>query len=267
MWAKLQKTKLITIFVPKLVFLNMTIDINSSYKKLTPFINRLPELFETEGETIYKARNEIKVFTVEGEKVVVKAFKVPHIINQIAYSLFRPSKALRSYRYALELQKRGFLTPTPIAYIQLFEGVLLKRSFYVSGYTEGVTMRREFNYNYSLTEHIAYILKAFATYTARLHDAGIYHLDYSNGNILYTEEGGDLLFELVDLNRIRFKKVTAEMGWKSFHRLDFSLEMLEIAAREYALQRHLDVEESIVKITAYNLRTMKPIPIHSVKQG
>jgi len=59
------------------------------------------------------------------------------------------------------------------------------------------------------------------------------------------------------VNRVQFRKVTEAMAYKSFSRLDFSIEMLEITAREYALQRHLDVEKSIFEITELNLKTMQ----------
>jgi hypothetical protein len=237
----------------------MKLFINPACSALTSFVENLPDMFDMEGQTLYKARNELKVFTpVEGWKVTVKSFKTPHPVNRIAYTFFRPSKALRSYRYAFDIQARGFHTPEPVACVLTFRGGLLHRSFYVSAYSGGETMRREFCFLYPMDDRKARVLRAFTAFTARLHEAGIYHHDYSNGNILYAEEKGRLRFELVDLNRIRFQKVSQQMGWKAFHRLDFSLEMLETVAREYALQRHLDVEESIVRIREYNIKTMKP---------
>jgi hypothetical protein len=96
-----------------------------------------------------------------------------------------------------------------------------------------------------------------------LHEKEIYHTDYSNGNILYKRVGENILFQLIDVNRIKFKKVTEKMAYKTFHRLDLSIEMLEIVAREYALQRQMDVEKSIVEIKRLNLKTMRPIQIGS----
>ncbi|MDR1937822.1 MAG: lipopolysaccharide kinase InaA family protein [Tannerellaceae bacterium] len=237
----------------------MSIVIHPACIALSDFINRLPALFATEGERIYKGRNELKVFRAGERKVVVKSFKVPHLVNRIAYTFFRPSKARRSYDYSLELIARGFHAPAPVAYIETFEAGLLKNSYYVSGYAAGVTMREEFCFIYPNTEEKTRILLAFAAFTARLHEAGIYHRDYSNGNILYTVQGeGDIRFELVDVNRILFRNVSWEMGCKSFHRMDFSIEMLEIVAAEYARRRNLDVEKTIAKTVACNIKTMKP---------
>lgn len=47
-------------------------------------------------------------------------------------------------------------------------------------------------------------MTAFAEFTARLHEAGILHLDYSPGNILYDKIGEEYHFSLVDINRMHF---------------------------------------------------------------
>ena len=48
------------------------------------------------------------------------------------------------------------------------------------------------------------VVKAFAQYTARLHEAGILHRDYSPGNILFDKIDGEYQFSLVDINRMSF---------------------------------------------------------------
>jgi len=234
----------------------MNLVINSEYNSLSDWIKGIPSFFSIQGETIYKARNEIKTFDTNFGKIVVKSFQIPHIINRFAYSFLRFSKAKRSYTYSLEIQKRGFETPNPIAYIELFKMGLLSESYYVSTHTDYVLMRN-FSFDKKLTDDDVEILKAFARFTAQLHEKEIFHKDYSNGNILYKREGKNIFFHLIDVNRIKFKKVTDKMAYKTFHRLDFSVEMLEIVAKEYALQRQMDVEKSIVTITRLNLKTMR----------
>lgn len=49
-------------------------------------------------------------------------------------------------------------------------------------------------------------MTAFAEFTARLHEAGILHLDYSPGNILYDKIGEEYHFSLVDINRMHLAK-------------------------------------------------------------
>jgi len=239
----------------KNTFMNLVI--RPEYNRLTDWIKEIPSLFPGQGKTIYKGRNELKVFDTDFGKMVVKSFRIPHIINRFAYSFLRLSKAKRSYTYSLEILKRGFPTPQPIAYMELFKTGLLSESYYVSGYSDYVSMKN-FSFIKKLTEEDTGILKAFACLTARLHEKEIYHTDYSNGNILYKKEGENVFFDLVDVNRIQFKKVTEKQAYKAFHRLDLSIEMLEIVAREYALQRRMDPEKSTAEIKRLNLKTMRP---------
>jgi tRNA A-37 threonylcarbamoyl transferase component Bud32 len=234
----------------------MNIIIHPEYTYLNDFILNLPSFFNKSGDLIYKSRNELKVFNTERGKVVVKSFKVPHIINGFAYAFLRKSKAKRSYNYSMEIRKRGFDVPAPVAYIEIFRFGLLAGSYYISTFADGATMR-DFTYTQSITKEQSEILKAFAGFTARLHEAEIYHSDYSNGNILYQKKNDTILFDLVDVNRVKFKKVTEEMGYKSFHRMDLSLDMIKVVAKEYALLRGYDVEKSIGKIKTYNQKTMK----------
>jgi len=235
----------------------MKIVVHPEYNYLSDWIKDIPSFFSTQGETIFKVRNEIRIFDTDSGKIAVKSFQIPHIINRFAYSFLRLSKAERSYVYSLEILKRGFNTPQPIAYIERFKAGLLSESYYVSGYSDYLWMKT-FSFIKELTEEDVVILKAFAQLTARLHEKEIYHRDYSNGNILYKKEGENVLFDLVDVNRMQFGKVTEKMAYNAFHRMDLSIEMLEIVAREYALQRQMDVEKSIAEIKRLNLKTLRP---------
>jgi len=235
----------------------MNLIIQQEYNHLADWIKEIPTFFSTQGETIYKGRNELKVFDTDFGKVVVKAFQIPHIINRFAYSFLRVSKAGRSYVNSLEIIKRGFQTPHPIAYMELFKTGLLSESYYVCDYSDYLSMKK-FDFFTELTKEDVEIIKAFGQFTALLHEKKIYHTDYSNGNILYKKKNENILFNMVDVNRIRFTEVTEAMAYKSFHRMALSIEMLEMVAREYALQRHFDVEKSIAEIKRLNLKTMRP---------
>jgi len=237
----------------------MKLVVHPDYNRFKDWIKKLPSFFSTQGETIFKERNEIKVFDTDFGKITVKSFRTPHIINRFAYSFLRLSKAERSYAYSLEILKRGFQTPQPIAYIELFKMGLLSESYYVSGYSDYISMKafNITNYTKKLTEEDTEILKAFARFTARLHEKEIYHKDYSNGNILYKKEESTVSFYLVDVNRMEFKKVTEKMACRAFHRMDLSSEMLEIVVREYALQCGMDVEKSVAEMKRLNQKTMR----------
>ena len=93
----------------------MKLVLNPSYCQLRNFVQKLPISFPTLGDCIYKARNELRKFSYEGQWYVVKNYKVPLFINRIAYTFFRPSKASRAYEYALKLRSMGIETPAPVA--------------------------------------------------------------------------------------------------------------------------------------------------------
>ena len=73
------------------------IEINPDYPAFTSVLQNIPSLFSQHGETIHKARNELKVMELEGVQSVVKAFRVPNFINQFAYAYIRKSKAYKSF--------------------------------------------------------------------------------------------------------------------------------------------------------------------------
>src|SRR6187402_1584834 len=77
-------------------------------------------------------RNIIKLFELEGKTINIKSFKIPNIINKIAYKYFRKSKARRSFEYATILLEKGIGTPMPIAFLENFNFIGLKDSYYVS---------------------------------------------------------------------------------------------------------------------------------------
>jgi serine/threonine protein kinase len=87
-----------------------------------------------------------------------------------------------------------------------------------------------------------YILKAFALFTAKLHESGIYHRDYSPGNILFDEKNDEVKFCLVDINRMRFGEVSIEKGCENLARLWGQKPMFELIAKVYAEARRTDIQ-------------------------
>ncbi|MDR2139985.1 MAG: lipopolysaccharide kinase InaA family protein [Tannerella sp.] len=216
---------------------------NPRFQAFDSFVRSIPDTFDREGLTIYKQRNEIKVFEVAGIAINVKRYKKPHLLNRIAYTFFRPSKAERSYHYAFRLQELNIDTPEPVACILIKKNGLLHLSYYVS---------RQAPYKHTMYEFgrgsIAgreFILQAFAGYTARLHEAGIYHRDYSPGNILFGHEKEEVRFCLVDINRMRFGPVSVGKGCAAFARLWGPEPMFRLLAEYYAKARGVAVEPCV----------------------
>ncbi len=214
----------------------------SNYHPLLPSFEGIREIFSGDTHSIHKARNELKIIELNGIKTVVKSFKVPHLLNQIVYTYFRKSKAYKSYHNALRLEELGISTPKPIALIEFYELGLLGESFFIAEYFE-----YDFTIRTPLLEPLEdreTIFKAFAAYTYDLHKCGVWHLDYSPGNILIKKHEGDYQFSIVDINRMEFRPITALEGCENFNKLWASDEEIEIMGREYA--RLCGLDETIV---------------------
>ncbi|MBR4592140.1 MAG: hypothetical protein IKO35_02920 [Elusimicrobiaceae bacterium] len=162
------------------------------------FMQTLPGFFSSGGTIIHNARNQIRVFDVNGRKINIKKFCIPPIVNRILYSLgWRTPKAVATYRNAQEILKRGFHTPAPYGYRIERKGGLINFSYFISEQIENMRPIREGGSDPAL-------IQALAQYTAALHAHGLFHRDFTPGNILYRVENGEYQFSLVDINRFRF---------------------------------------------------------------
>ena len=227
------------------------VHVDAGFCTLTSYVKALPALFKYDsGTVIYKGRNELREMDWYGTKVVIKSFRVPNLINRIAYGVFRSSKAQRSFEYAEMLRREGIGSPTPVAYYTERNGLLFTRSYYVS-------LKSECPYSYVNLMRGDFpgqeeILRAIARTTAALHEKGYLHKDYSRGNILFRHTDKGVEVEIIDLNRIRFRTVDMEEGCRNFERLPGTPEMFAILADEYAKARGFDANECLKLILKYN---------------
>lgn len=215
--------------------------LNSKYPLFKELLLNIKEHFTNSDESIHKARNELKIIEYSDMSTVVKAFRVPNILNQFVYSYFRDSKAKKSYDYSLKIN--GF-TPEPIGYIEFYSFGLLKESFFIS---------QKFDYDFTIREPLLdkdfdereNIFKAFARFTCELHESGIYHNDYSPGNILIKKEADDYIFKIVDINRMKFFDLDQESRAKNFSKLWADDDVLEIIGVEY--KKHYKCDDSFIE--------------------
>lgn len=233
----------------------MKVIINPQYNDIKDFVYSIPTIFTTEGEMLYDgARNKLKVFQAGGRAINVKSYRVPIFINRIIYTFFRKSKAERSYRYAQHLLSEGFLTPSPVAYIEMKEGGLLSKSYYISLHTpmQGNLRILDYENEEMPSDEKCAIATAFGKYTAQLHKKGILHTDYSPGNILYEEVDGSYRFSLVDINRMRFGSVPKLLGLRNFSRLWGDPKVFEAMGKAYAQEMGYDPQECCDEIIKCN---------------
>lgn len=211
--------------------------INPSYISAKKILSDCISNFNSSGKFFGDGkRNTIKLFDLGGKTINIKSFKIPHLINKIAYSYFRKSKARRSFEYATTLLEKGIGTPEPIAFFENYDIFGLKDSYYVSEHLECDLTFRELVENPDYPEN-EIILRKFVRFSYTLHQKGIEFLDHSPGNTLIKKEkNGDYQFFLVDLNRMLFhKSMSFEARMKNLCRLTHKKEMVTIMSNEYSL--------------------------------
>ena len=214
----------------------MPLKINEKYKSDENNIMQIINGFQTSGQLFGNGdRNRIKLFELNEKTINIKSFKIPNIVNKIAYKYFRKSKAKRSFEYATILLEKGIGTPEPIAFLENFSFIGLKDSYYVSEHLVTELTYRE------LVEIPDYpdndtILRQFSKFCFDLHEKGVEFLDHSPGNTLIKKiDDNKYAFFLVDLNRMNFHDVMSfEQRMNNFSRLTPKKEMVAVMSNEYA---------------------------------
>ncbi len=204
--------------------------LKSSNQKYDKLLINIREYFKDSEDSIHKARNEIKIINFEGQKLVVKAFKIPHLLNKIVYTFFRGTKAKKSYENSIRISS---FVPDAIGYIEFRKLGLLSDSYFIS---------EQFEYDFTIREVILgadfenreNIFREFAKFTYLLHEDGILHKDYSPGNILIKQNENNYEFKIVDINRMEFKNLNTDDRLKNFSQLWVKNEDLKIIIDEYA---------------------------------
>ena len=214
----------------------MQLHLHSKYSQYQSDLTRFIENFNSTGTLFGDGkRNKIKLFELDGQTVNIKSFKVPNLINQVAYKFFRKSKARRSYEFANVLLRHGIGTPQPIAYTENFTLFGLEKSFYISEHLACELTYRELVEVPNYPDHDA-ILRQFVRFCFKLHENGIEFLDHSPGNTLIRKGAdGQYEFFLVDLNRMEFhESMTFDQRMKNLSRLTPKKEMVAVMSHEYA---------------------------------
>lgn len=208
------------------------------------------------GNSIHKARNEIKVISYKNETLVVKSFKVPHVLNKLIYTYFKKSKAEKSYENSIIIKE---FVPEPIGFVEFRSFGLLCESYFVS---------KEFLYDFTIREPLLDvnfqnrndIFLGFARFTCDLHNAGIFHDDYSPGNILIKKYNSGYVFKIVDINRMRFynqSSMPEKCRANNFSKLWASDKDLRILAEEYI--RYCNCSDNFVDLVLYYSNQNKKI--------
>ncbi len=200
--------------------------LNNNYKTFK--ISAIKNIFEESNMFLHNERNKIKKISINSVDFVVKSFKIPNTLNRIIYTFFKDSKAKKSYNNSLRL---GDFCPQPVGYLEFYKSKLLEKSFYIS---------ENFEFDFTIREPLLEvdfpekreIFREFAKFCFKLHKQNIIHLDFSPGNILI-KKGETFEFKIVDVNRMRFQKLSLNQRALSFAKLWAKEEDLKIILNEY----------------------------------
>lgn len=223
--------------------------------QLLYFVRSLPVHFDANhGEVIHRGRNELRRLAYRDRWYVVKQFARPNPLNRLVYGTLRKSKAQRSYENAQLLLRLGIGTPKPVAWQTERNLLLLDHSYYVSQpstcpytYADLIVGRLP-----QAQADAAFV--AIGELTAHLHQSGLLHRDYSRGNILLQPRAdGSVYVELVDLNRLRHRRVDMKLGCQNFaERLPATERQRRLMAEAYARVRGFDPDECLRLMLQYN---------------
>jgi hypothetical protein len=155
-----------------------------------------------EAAVRHPGRHEVvdAIFLRDGARIPAVVKKVPLDLGQRV----RSPKAMRSLATARALVARGIPTPEPLA-----AEVVGDESWYVARRLEGAAQIRAWFLHRDessrprppLPFSFEEIVEALGGLARRMHDAGVFFRDFTDGNVLVTGEDGRPCLWLVDLNR------------------------------------------------------------------
>lgn len=225
-------------------------EINPGFESFRAFILNIKEIFPENGNTIKKGRNELKLLEHNGVRFCVKSFGNLNPCNRAVYSFIRPSKANRSFNYALRIMDLGVKTPEPVAFVEYYDkNRLLQNSYYISVYlVHDMSLKDAFDME--LSDRLE-LLSGFARFACnQLHNNGIIHKDLSASNVLInTNPDNTYDFYLIDLNRIRFRKnISFRQRMTNLRRINGTAMCLGTIAHFYSLEYRGDPVWGALKI-------------------
>lgn len=227
-------------------------EITENKKYFMPQLTSLPREFDRTGTVIFSARNVVKEINWDDEVVIIKSFKVPSGLRGLIYGRYRKSKAQRSFENSKELMNRRINTPAPIGFLECYANYKLTNSYYAS---------EKWNADFTLREPLfianfhkrTEILVSLGQFVWEMHKIGVYHRDFSSGNILIKEvTSGIWSFALVDVNRMEFRKLTLRERMRFFAPLWASDEDLTTIITSYFKASGEDPEVGLKTAIVYS---------------
>lgn len=212
---------------------------NSSWRA---WLQRLPELVDglTADALLQGGRNDVYRLEKDDRSLVVKRFHNRGAWKKVVYRIYS-SKARRSYEHSGRLLEIGLRSPTPIAWREDWAGLWLEKGYYICDYIdfEHEARRLSERPRQEALEKARVVGRDFA----RMHEAGIRHLDLTPGNLLFPKRASaDCQPYIIDNNRMRFASISVHEGILSLLQLELEGELLGAFVDSYARYRNLTPE-------------------------
>lgn len=179
----------------------------------------------------------------------------------------RGSKACRSFRIAVRLAENRVGTPTPLAWLDRWEGGRLLESHFVCAFEQGASFRDELNRLFRedpLCRRVLGLMETVAGAVARMHDAGVCHLDLGNQNILVERHDDDAWgnVRFIDLDRARMHdRLGLRHRARDISRLDIPSALLPVFFCMYFGNRRPPAE-----FTAWEARYRRRFALHTASR-
>lgn len=227
----------------------MKIILSEAYAACRNEVESLPHTFSAQGRVLHSGRNEVRLVEWHGRPLVVKRYKKPNAVQCFAYSVYRPTKAARAFRFAARLRAMHIDTPREVAYIECRCCGLIRHCYFVSEPCNDPSVASLLPVD---RPHDEPLVKSLTAFLASLHRQGFLHGDLNLSNILCrTEADGHFHFTLIDTNRSRFVADPApDVCIDNLKRVTHQRPLLQSIAREYARLRGWDEEDTVRKLTA-----------------
>jgi tRNA A-37 threonylcarbamoyl transferase component Bud32 len=172
----------------------------------------------------YSSEVIVSILNVGRMRVCVKQFRYPHV-RDIFKDLFRPSKGLKSWVGGNGLKVRGISSIKPIALVEKRGWLGGRESFFLMEAPEDAQEldRSILLWCEDFREKRLFI-KAFAQWFSHFHQMNLYHKDMKARNILFSKNGENLNFQLLDLEDIRLdEKINEKKLFKNLLQLNTSV--------------------------------------------
>jgi len=171
----------------------------------------------------YSSKVIVSILSVGKNRVCVKQFCYPHGWG-ILKDLFQPSKGLKSWEGGNGLRVRGISSIKPLALVERdwFRG---RESFFLMEAPEDAQeLDRSILKGFKDVQEKRLFINAFAQWLSHFHQMGLYHKDMKAGNILFSKNGENLNFQLLDLEDIRLdEKINEKKLFKNLLQLNTSV--------------------------------------------